>query len=263
MFSIKNNKSEKLEKALSEQLESELQEPEINEDELFVLADYDASAAEKSGYSNYSYWQSTIRVFLKNKLAVFLLCVLVGLLLFTFLQPYLPGQYPANLINNHPESGKQLSNLSPNFSTVLMKAPAGAVFNATTVPEYEDWYAVDNVITSLQARTEFTIVEYGAEWCKIEYEGMMGYVKNNFQTKLKLPTNPKSVPYTSRSNFKLDMFTSGVASLANIGGTASAPILAGSYSGSLVSVGVLMALMGYVVGTFGGIGVGYLMSIFD
>ncbi|MBP5212765.1 MAG: DUF819 family protein [Pyramidobacter sp.] len=62
--------------------------------------------------------------------------------------------------------------------------------------------------------------------------------------------------------FKLDMFTCAVASLANIGGTASAPILAASYSGSLVSVGVLMALMGYVVGTFGGIGVGYLMSIF-
>ena len=34
------------------------------------------------------------------------------------------------------------------------------------------------------------------------------------------------------------------------------------YSSSLVSVGVLMALMGYVVGTFGGIGVGYAMSIF-
>jgi uncharacterized membrane protein len=62
--------------------------------------------------------------------------------------------------------------------------------------------------------------------------------------------------------FKLDMFTCGVASLANIGGTASAPILAASYSGSLVSVGVLMALMGYVVGTFGGIGVGYAMSLF-
>ena len=62
--------------------------------------------------------------------------------------------------------------------------------------------------------------------------------------------------------FKLDMFTCGVASLANIGGTASAPILAASYSGNLVSVGVLMALMGYVVGTFGGIGVGYAMSIF-
>lgn len=62
--------------------------------------------------------------------------------------------------------------------------------------------------------------------------------------------------------FKLDMFTCGVASLANIGGTASAPILAASYSGSLVSVGVLMALMGYVIGTFGGWGVGIIMSFF-
>ena len=48
---------------------------------------------------------------------------------------------------------------------------------------------------------------------------------------------------------KLDLVTAGVASLANIGGTASAPVLAGSYSGSLVPVGILMALMGYVVGT--------------
>lgn len=63
--------------------------------------------------------------------------------------------------------------------------------------------------------------------------------------------------------FKLDLFTCGVASLANIGGTASAPILAAAYSGSLVSVGVLMALMGYVVGTFGGIGVGHIMSLFN
>lgn len=49
--------------------------------------------------------------------------------------------------------------------------------------------------------------------------------------------------------FKLDMFTGAVASLANIGGTASAPVLAGAYSGSLVPVGIMMALMGYVVGT--------------
>lgn len=48
---------------------------------------------------------------------------------------------------------------------------------------------------------------------------------------------------------KMDMFTAAVASLANIGGTASAPVLAGSYSGSLVPVGILMALMGYIIGT--------------
>ena len=62
--------------------------------------------------------------------------------------------------------------------------------------------------------------------------------------------------------FKLDMFTCGVASLANIGGTASAPILAGAYSGALVPVGVLMALMGYAVGTFGALIVGQIMSVF-
>ena len=61
--------------------------------------------------------------------------------------------------------------------------------------------------------------------------------------------------------FKLDMFTCGVASLANIGGTASAPILAGSYSPALVPVGILMALMGYVIGTGGGLIVAHIMSM--
>lgn len=62
--------------------------------------------------------------------------------------------------------------------------------------------------------------------------------------------------------FRLDMFTCGVASLANIGGSASAPILAGTYSGSLVPVGVLMALMGYIIGTPGGILVANIMKLF-
>ncbi len=61
--------------------------------------------------------------------------------------------------------------------------------------------------------------------------------------------------------FKLDMFTCGVASLANIGGSASAPVLAGSYAGSLVPVGILMALMGYVVGTPLGILTARIMSM--
>lgn len=210
MFSIKDHKSAKLESALAEQLQEELNqaENEINEDELFVLAEYDETAGEKSGYSNYSYWQSTLRVFLKNKVAVFLLCVLVALLLFTFLQPYLPGQYPANLINNHPQTGKQLSNLSPNLTTVLLHVPAGATFNAAEVEAYPEWYAVDNVVTSLQKRTEFTIVEYGDEWCKVEYDGLTGYVKNDFQTRLKLPANPHATPYVSLSNFNLNIYLS-------------------------------------------------------
>jgi len=50
--------------------------------------------------------------------------------------------------------------------------------------------------------------------------------------------------------FKLDLFSISVASLANIGGIASAPILSAAYSQSLVGIGVLMASLGYIVGTF-------------
>jgi len=59
--------------------------------------------------------------------------------------------------------------------------------------------------------------------------------------------------------FKLDLFSVAVASLSNIGGVASAPILAATYNKSLVSVGVLMAIMGYLIGTFGGLAVGNIL----
>lgn len=208
MLSIKENKSEKLQKALADQLKADLeeQEAEINEDELFVLADYDASAGEKTGYSNYSYWRSTFQAFFKNKVAVFLLILLASILLFTFVQPLLPGQYPANLINNNPQTGKQLSNVAPSLTTVIATAPAGTELRAKQVKGNDEWYAVDNVLQSLKARTKFDLVEYGAEWCKVEYKGETGYVKNNFQTKLKLPDDPMAVPYESRSNFKIEMY---------------------------------------------------------
>ena len=61
--------------------------------------------------------------------------------------------------------------------------------------------------------------------------------------------------------FKLDLFTLGVASLANIGGVASAPILAGAYSKALVPIGVLMAMMGYILGTFGGLMVAKVLEM--
>jgi len=60
--------------------------------------------------------------------------------------------------------------------------------------------------------------------------------------------------------FKLDLFSLGVASLANIGGIASAPILASAYSKALIPIGVLMAMMGYILGTFGGLMVGKVLE---
>ena len=60
--------------------------------------------------------------------------------------------------------------------------------------------------------------------------------------------------------FKIDLFSLGVASLANIGGVASAPILASAYSKALIPIGVLMAMMGYILGTFAGLMVGKILE---
>lgn len=86
---------------------------EYSEKELFEFAVYDESAAEKAGYSNYSYWRSTIQSFLRNKLAVSLMLVILGILLFTCIQPFLPGQIDPNLVNNNT-AGIQIRNQPPD-----------------------------------------------------------------------------------------------------------------------------------------------------
>lgn len=61
---------------------------------------------------------------------------------------------------------------------------------------------------------------------------------------------------------KADLFSLTVASTANIGGLASAPVVAASYDRRLVPVGVLLALMGSLIGTFAGLGGGAVMRLF-
>lgn len=81
---------------------------------LFEFAEYDDEAAKRAGYSNYSYWRSTLEEFMKNKIAVFLLIAMGILLLFTVLQPYLPNQKPPTLINIDTNTKMQLRNQKPN-----------------------------------------------------------------------------------------------------------------------------------------------------
>ena len=168
---------------------------------LFQFAQYDAAAAEKSGYSNYSYWRSTLSVFLHNRAAVALLIVLALLLLFTFVQPYLPGQYDANVINNHPETGRQLSNLPPSLTTVKVTVPEGTLLYGA--PYDEDWYYVTNVMDSIDRRQNMTITEYGEEFCHIEFEEISGWVLTEY---LRLPEDPQNVPYEAMSNYKVDVY---------------------------------------------------------
>lgn len=59
--------------------------------------------------------------------------------------------------------------------------------------------------------------------------------------------------------FRLDLYTCGIASIANVGGTSSAPIIAATYDENLVSVSVLMALLGDLAGTFVALGVAQIL----
>lgn len=81
---------------------------------LFDFAEYDESKSELTGYSNYSFWRSTVQVFMKNKVAVALLILIVCVVLFTLIQPYLPNQKSPTQIYINPETNLQYRNVQPN-----------------------------------------------------------------------------------------------------------------------------------------------------
>lgn len=59
---------------------------------------------------------------------------------------------------------------------------------------------------------------------------------------------------------KTPFFFMAVGSMANIGGPASAPVVASAFHPSLAPVGVLLAVFGYVIGTYGAYVCGLLMQ---
>jgi len=136
---LQDKLTEKLEEGVNNSLSAALSDKDdLTAEEIaalspaeFVLVPYNDAEAERTGYSNYSYWGSTIRMFFKNKVAVAMLIVMAALLLFTFIQPILPNQfdpYFCNLWNDeflaqiYPDGdapmtaikGMPLKNLRPN-----------------------------------------------------------------------------------------------------------------------------------------------------
>ena len=60
---------------------------------------------------------------------------------------------------------------------------------------------------------------------------------------------------------KAPLFLTAAASQANIGGVASAPVVAAVYEPGLASVGLLLAILGNIVGTYIGILVSQLCRV--
>ena len=108
MAILKHPKVDALETSLNEQLKRDL-----SDQELFSFSPFDEEEAEQTGASNYSYWRSTLHAFSKNKVAMFLLVLMLSIVIFTFIQPMLPGQYDAFAVNNGA-NGLPLKNKQPS-----------------------------------------------------------------------------------------------------------------------------------------------------
>lgn len=117
-FTYRRQKEEELADKLNAQLDAELNS-EMSEEELFSFAEFDPEGAERGGYSNYSYWGSTIRAFFQNKAAVFFLIIMVTVLAFTFIQPYLPGQMDPLEIHTN-EWGLPFNNIPPGTDGFIL-----------------------------------------------------------------------------------------------------------------------------------------------
>jgi uncharacterized membrane protein len=60
--------------------------------------------------------------------------------------------------------------------------------------------------------------------------------------------------------FRFDMYLCAISSLAQIGGVASAPVLAATYSPVLVPIAILLAMLGLILGTGTGLFMGSVLS---
>lgn len=90
-----------------------------NNDDLFRFVEYSAEAAERTGYSDYSYWKSVFQNFLKKKSAVVMAFIFFGLVIFSFVALAI-GKYDyAELLTD---------------SALAFKAPNG-----------EFWFGTDNL----------------------------------------------------------------------------------------------------------------------
>ncbi len=123
-FSIKNAKEEKLENSLNEALKNDINN-NITDEELFSKAEFDESGVERIGYSNYSYWRCTFRECLKRKFAMFLVAMMVLVVGFTIVQPYLPRQHDPNFYNTYTDSNgrsKTAQNVKPYLNYKINQA---------------------------------------------------------------------------------------------------------------------------------------------
>lgn len=108
-----------MDKSIKNKPAQEAIRPQYTQDELFAFAEYQHAKAEHTASSEYSYWRSVWRNFLKNKPAVIMSMVFIALFIFTFV---------AGAIGNF-----KYYEIKPNNKLIFL------------FPNQEYWFGTDNL----------------------------------------------------------------------------------------------------------------------
>ena len=136
MHSLQDHLSHELEQAAEAKLKAALSEHNMTQEEAFSFADYDEKEGEKIGYSNYSYWGSTVRMFFKNKGAVVMLMIMLALILLLLFNLICRGsstlmwsttmqreEFPSEMYSPTPPSGLEPITLDRTYGLVSGQEP--------------------------------------------------------------------------------------------------------------------------------------------
>lgn len=85
-------------------------------EELFSVAEYHPEAAERIGYSQYSYWKTVFRNFLRKKSVIVMGSLFILLLIFTFIAPHI-GHYRLETLHSNMKDMFQTPNSQYWFGT--------------------------------------------------------------------------------------------------------------------------------------------------
>ena len=159
-------------------------------EEMFERAGFDALEAENAGYSNYSYWKSTLVTFWKNKSSRILLIIMILFVAFSFAYPIVV-EMSANWENSYS---------NPNYAST-----DSATWNLR--PSKEHWFGADSIGRDMWARTWYgtrTSIQLGCIIALIDVTlgtiagALWGYVRkiDRFMTELyNIATNIPNTVY--------------------------------------------------------------------
>lgn len=165
-----------------------------------------------------------------------------------YISPLLTEWYDAKIEENPDSWIKYLSSITGGFFWLVILATIGGVgLSFTKFKKYEGVGAskFGSLFLYILVATigmKMDIAEMIANWSDFSVIVSVGLLWMLFHV---------IILFIVAKIIKAPFFFLAVGSQANVGGAASAPVVAGAFNPALAPVGVLLAVLGYVVGTVG------------